>query len=56
MLASDGKHWVLDVSMDEGRARNRKGNGAACLAVIRRLAEEHRADASRQAIRSPQVS
>ena len=31
-------HWVLDVSMDEDRARNRKGNGAACLAVIRRLA------------------
>ena len=24
--------------MDEDRARNRKGNGAACLAVIRRLA------------------
>ena len=36
MLASDGKHWVLDVSMDEDRAR--KGNGAACLAVVRRLA------------------
>ena len=31
-------HWVLDVSMDEDRARNRKGNSAACLAVIRRLA------------------
>ena len=31
-------HWVLDVSMDEDRARNRKGNGAACLGVIRRLA------------------
>ncbi len=29
-------HWVLDVSMDEGRAH--KGNGAACLAVVRRLA------------------
>ena len=27
-------HWVLDVSMDEDRARNRKGNGAACLAAI----------------------
>ena len=24
--------------MDEDQARNRKGNGAACLAVIRRLA------------------
>ena len=31
-------HWVLDVSMDEDQARNRKENGAACLAVIRRLA------------------
>ncbi len=31
-------HWVLDVSMDEDQARNRKGNGAACLGVIRRLA------------------
>ena len=31
-------HWVLDVSMDEDRARNRKGNAAACLGVIRRLA------------------
>ena len=31
-------HWVLDVTMDEDRARNRKGNGAACLGVVRRLA------------------
>ena len=31
-------HWVLDVSMDEDQARNRKGNSAACLAVVRRLA------------------
>ena len=31
-------HWVLDVSMDEDQTRNRKGNGAACLAVVRRLA------------------
>ncbi len=38
MLASDACTWVLDVSMDEDRARNRKGNGAACLAVVRRLA------------------
>ena len=30
--------WVLDVTMDEDRARNRKDNGAACLGVIRRLA------------------
>ena len=34
----NGLHWVLDMSMDEDRARNRKGNGAACLGVIRRLA------------------
>ena len=34
----NGLHWVLDVSMDEDQARNRKGNGAACLAVVRRLA------------------
>ena len=33
-----GLHWVLDVSMDEDQARNRKGNGAACLGVVRRLA------------------
>ena len=31
-------HWVLDMSMDEDRARDRKGNSAGCLAVIRRLA------------------
>ena len=31
-------HWVLDVSMDEDQARNHKGNSAACLAVVRRLA------------------
>ena len=31
-------HWVLDVTMDEDQARNRKGNGAHCLAVMRRLA------------------
>ena len=30
--------WVLDVTMDEDRARNRKDNGAARLGVIRRLA------------------
>ena len=38
MLRIGRLHWVLDVSMDEDRARNRKGNGAACLGVIRRLA------------------
>ena len=31
-------HWVLDVSTDEDQARNRKGNSAACLAVVRWLA------------------
>ena len=38
MLRIGRLHWVLDMSMDEDRARNRKGNSAACLAVIRRLA------------------
>ena len=38
MLCIGRLHWALDVSMDENRARNRKGNGAACLAVVRRLA------------------
>ncbi len=31
-------HWTLDVVMDEDLARNRKDNGPANLAVIRRLA------------------
>jgi predicted transposase YbfD/YdcC len=31
-------HWTLDVVMDEDRARNRKDNGPANLAVLRRLA------------------
>ena len=38
MLRIGRLHWVLDVSMDEDRSRNRKGNGAACLAVVQRLA------------------
>ena len=33
-------HRVLDVTMDGDRARNRKGNGAHCLAVMRRLAPD----------------
>ena len=37
-FASDACHWVLDVTMNEDQARNRKGNGAHCLAVMRRLA------------------
>jgi predicted transposase YbfD/YdcC len=31
-------HWSLDVTLDEDRARNRKDNGPANLAVLRRLA------------------
>jgi predicted transposase YbfD/YdcC len=31
-------HWTLDVVMDEDLARNRKDNGPANLAVLRRLA------------------
>ena len=37
MLRIGRLHWVLDMSLDEDQARNRKGNGAACLGVIRRL-------------------
>ena len=37
-MIENSLHWVLDVSMDEDQARNRKGNSAACLAVVRRLA------------------
>ena len=31
-------HWVLDVTMDEDRARNRKDHGPENLALLRRLA------------------
>ena len=31
-------HWVLDVVFDEDRARNRKDNGPANLALLRKLA------------------
>jgi predicted transposase YbfD/YdcC len=31
-------HWVLDVVFDEDRARNRKDNGPANLAILRKLA------------------
>ena len=31
-------HWPLDVTLDEDLARNRKDNGPANLAVLRRLA------------------
>ena len=30
-------HWVLDVTFDEDRARNRKDNGPANLAILRKL-------------------
>lgn len=31
-------HWVLDVAMNEDRARNRTGNGPENLAILRRIA------------------
>lgn len=31
-------HWLLDVVLDEDRARNRKGNGPQNLAILRKLA------------------
>lgn len=31
-------HWVLDVVMNEDRARNRTGNGPENLAILRRIA------------------
>jgi len=31
-------HWVLDVTFDEDRARNRKNNGPENLAILRKLA------------------
>jgi predicted transposase YbfD/YdcC len=34
----NGLHWLLDVAMDEDRARNRKDYGPENLAVLRRLA------------------
>ena len=34
----NGLHWPLDVTLDEDLARNRKDNGPANLAVLRRLA------------------
>ncbi len=55
MLRIGRLHWALDVSMDEDRARNRKGNGAACLAVVRRLALNVARMHPRQAIHPPQV-
>lgn len=34
----NGAHWVLEVTFDEDRARNRKDHGAENLAIIRKLA------------------
>lgn len=34
----NGLHWVLDVTINEDQARNRKGNGPQNLALLRRLA------------------
>jgi hypothetical protein len=34
----NGLHWVLDVTMNEDRARNRKDRGPENLALLRRLA------------------
>ncbi len=34
----NGVHWVLDVTFDEDRARNRKDHGAENLAILRKLA------------------
>ena len=31
-------HWVLDMTFDEDRARNRKDNGPKNLAILRKLA------------------
>jgi len=33
----DALHWVLDVTFDEDRARNRRDNGLENLAILRRL-------------------
>lgn len=34
----NGLHWVLDVTFDEDRARNRKDHGPENLAILRKLA------------------
>ena len=34
----NGLHWVLDVTMNEGRTRNRKDHGPENIALLRRLA------------------
>ena len=34
----NAQHWVLDMTFDEDRARNRRDHGAENLAILRRLA------------------
>ncbi|MBB4313409.1 ISAs1 family transposase, partial [Roseospira marina] len=34
----NGLHWVLDMTFDEDRARNRKDHGPENLAILRKLA------------------
>ena len=34
----NGLHWVLDVTMNEDQARNRKDNGPENISLLRRLA------------------
>lgn len=48
----NGQHWVLDVVMDEDRARARKDNAAENLALLRRLALNIlRADTDKTSVR-----
>ena len=45
-------HWVLDVTMNEDRARNRKEKGPENLAIVRRVALNlARAEKSKGAMR-----
>ena len=45
-------HWVLDVAMNEDRARNRKGHGPENLALLRRLAlNAHRIEGSKGSVK-----
>jgi predicted transposase YbfD/YdcC len=49
----NGQHWVLDVVMDEDRARSRKDNAAENIALLRRLALNLlRTDAEKTSIRA----
>ena len=46
-------HWVLDVTFDEDRARNRKDNGPENLAILRRHHPQPAAKGPAQAPRRP---